>query len=289
MSWLWLGLISLVAFSTINILDRKFLGELKIHPVVFPAVATTLGTFFTLIFTLLLIGIPHQIPHSVIKFGFFGGLIDFISASFFYRALAKAPISKVIALDRIKLITSLIIAVIIFHEPFKWLWLPGIILILLGNILLINKINQWQSKWESGVIFMLLAGFFGGFAIIPEKMGVNIGVPILVALSASATRSTCYIITALFFYKNHFKHFWQHLIKFKWTSTLLFRSFCSATGWTAFYYAIDIGLISKISPISQIRPAMSIILAMIFLHEKETKLRLIGTIIICLGALLIII
>ena len=119
MSWLYLGLISLVAFSTINILDRKFLGELKIHPVVFPAIATTLGTFFTFIFTLILIGMQKEISPSVWKFGIISGIIDFFSASFFYYALSKAPVSKVIALDRIKIITSLIIAVLLFHETFQ--------------------------------------------------------------------------------------------------------------------------------------------------------------------------
>jgi len=289
MNWLFLGIISLIAFSTINIVDRKFLGELKIHPVVFPAIATSLGTIFTFIFALVLIGIPDNIPIGVMKFGFFGGIIDFISASFFYRSLAKAPISKVIALDRIKLIASLVIAVFMFHDPFQWLWLPGVILIFTGNILLMKKINTWNPQWDKGAMYMLLAGVVGGFAIIPEKLGVQLGVPVLVALFASITRASGYIITATIFYRQHFAHFWQHLLRFKWGSTLIFRSFCSATGWTAFYYALDLGLISKITPLSQLRPAMSVLMAIFFLSEKETKWRIFGTIVITIGALLIIV
>jgi len=288
MNWLYLGLISLVAFSTINILDRKFLGELKIHPVVFPAIATTIGTVFTFIFTLILVGLPDYIPAAVWKFGIISGIIDFFSASFFYYSLSKAPISKVIALDRIKIITSLIIAVVLFNEQFQWLWLPGVLLILLGNILLVKTREKWNKTWETGAMFMFIAGIIGGFAIIPEKMGVQVGMPILIALLASATRSTGYLTTALIFHRQHFAHFWQHLKKFKWGSTLIFRSFCSASGWTAFYYALAFGLISKVTPLLQLRPVASVVLAIFFLGEKETKLRLFGTIIITLGALLII-
>lgn len=288
MNWLYLGLISLAAFSTINILDRKFLGELKIHPVVFPAIATTIGTVFTFIFTIILVGIPHSIPAAVWKFGIISGIIDFFSASCFYYSLSKAPISKVIALDRIKIITSLIIAVVLFNEQFQWLWLPGVILIIIGNILLVRTREKWNKTWETGAILMFIAGIIGGFAIIPEKMGVQIGMPILIALFASTTRSTGYIVTSLIFHRQHFAHFWQHLKKFKWGSTLVFRSFCSASGWTAFYYALAFGLISKVTPLLQLRPVAAVLLAIFFLGEKETKLRLFGTIIITLGALLII-
>jgi transporter family protein len=288
MDWLYLGLISLGAFSTINILDRKFLGELKIHPVVFPAIATSLGTVFTFLFTLILVGVPHELPREVLYFGVISGIIDFASASFFYYSLSKAPLSKVIALDRIKIVTSLAIAVLFFHEQFYWIWVPGIFLIALGNILFIQKRGEWNKKWERGALYMFLAGLIGGFAIIPEKMGVEVGLPVLIALISSFTRSTGYVGSALIFHRQHFSHFWKHLKQFKWGSTLLFRSFCSASGWTAFYYALDFGLISKVTPLLQLRPVTSVILAIIFLSERETKLRIFGTILITLGALLII-
>lgn len=288
MEWLYLGLISLCAFSTINILDRKFLGELKIHPVVFPAIATSLGTVFTFLFTLILVGIPHELPKGVLYFGIISGIIDFASASFFYYSLSKAPLSKVIALDRIKIIASLTIAVLFFNEKFYWIWIPGVVLIILGNVLLMQKREQWSKAWEKGAFYMFLAGLIGGFAIIPEKLGVEIGLPVLIALIASFTRASGYIGSALIFHRRHFPHFFAHLKKFKWGSTLLFRSFCSASGWTAFYYALDFGLISKVTPLLQLRPVTSVALAIIFLSESETKMRIFGTILITIGALLII-
>lgn len=289
MTWLLLGILATAAFSILNILDRKFLGELNIHPVVFPAVATTLGTVFTFLFTLILIGVPEDIPSKVIIYGIIIGIFNFSSSSFFYWSLSKAPVSKVIALDRIKIIISLVIAVIFFGETFYWYWVPGVVLIFVGNFLLMKNPGKKSINWEKGAILMLLAGFIGGFQIIPEKIGVEMGLPILVAAIASATRSTGYITTALLFRRQHFKPFWQYIKKLKWGSILVFRSFCSASGWVCFYYALDLGLISKIIPLMQLRLVFAVIMASIFLSEKETKTRLFATIVITIGALLIII
>ncbi|MFH0819146.1 MAG: DMT family transporter [Patescibacteria group bacterium] len=288
MNWLYLGCISLVAFSTINIFDRKFLGEFKIHPMVFPAIATTLGTFFTFILTLIIIGWPQEIPMNVIYYGIIIGIFNFTSSSFFYWSLSQASLAKVIALDRIKLIISLIIAVLFFQEKFIWLWIPGAVLILFGNYLLIKKSNSISTKLELGALLMLISGFIGGFQIIPEKIGVTIGLPILVALVASVTRSILYILTAVIFRRHHFKHFFSRLRVVKWSMALLFRSFCSASGWVAFYYALNLALISKITPLLQLRPVLTIFFAWFFLKEKATNKRLFATIVITIGALLII-
>lgn len=287
-SWLYLGIISLFCFSIINIVDRKFLGDLKVNPVVFPAIATTLGTFFTLLFLLFFIGIPDHISYKIILCGVIGGLIDFISASFFYYALSKAPISRVIALDRIKLLTSLFLAVLLFNENFYWIWVPGILLIIIGNILLIKKDKNIADKYNQGMWFMFIAGLISGFAIIPEKFGVSIGAPVLIAFLASTTRSIFYILHALIRHRHHFNHFINHLKQKKWVVSLIFRSFCSASGWVAFYYSLSIGLISKVTPLLQLRPVCAVLLAAFFLNEKETKRRLFATIIITIGALLII-
>ncbi|MDP3970504.1 MAG: hypothetical protein Q8P90_02290 [bacterium] len=82
--WVILGLISTIAFSFINLADRKFLNELNAHPIAYPAFATTLGTIITGIFAIFLLEGIDSFNITTIKWGLLSGVISLIGSSLFY-------------------------------------------------------------------------------------------------------------------------------------------------------------------------------------------------------------
>ncbi len=289
-SWQWvvLGLISTGAFSFINVADRKLLHKLNAHPIAYPAFATSLGTVFTAIFAIALNTDITSWNQTALFWGMVSGLISVVGSGLFYFALSKSEISKIISFERIKLVVTLVIAVVIFNEPFSWWMLVGIALILFGNIYMSIPAGQRLPQIELAGILMLCSGVIDGLTIIPQKLGVIEGSPIVIALVASATRSVIYVLTAIFFRREHLMALQVQLKSPRMFSSLVVRSLASAVGWTAFYYALSIGFIYQITGIAQFRPAIVAILAWLFLKELEPRRRLFATGIVVIGALCLV-
>lgn len=286
--WIVLGLISTGAFSFINVADRKLLHKLNAHPIAYPAFATSLGTVFTAIFAIILNNDISSWNHAALFWGIISGLISVIGSGLFYIALSKSEISKIISFERIKLVITLAIAIVIFNEPFSWWMLVGIALILFGNIYMSIPAGKRLPHIELAGILMLCSGIVDGLTIIPQKMGVIEGDPIMIALVASATRSLIYVATALFFRREHLIELQNQLKSPRMFGALVLRSLASAIGWTSFYYALSIGFIYQITGIAQFRPAIVAILAWLFLKETEPRRRLFSTCIVVIGALCLV-
>lgn len=288
MSWVILGLISTGAFSFINVADRKLLHKLNAHPIAYPAFATSLGTVFTAIFAIILSNDIQDWNQTAIFWGVISGLISVIGSGLFYIALSKSEISKIISFERIKLVITLTIAVVIFSEPFSLWMILGVALILAGNIYMSIPTGKYLPKLELAGLLMLCSGVIDGLTIIPQKLGVIEGSPIVIAVVASATRSLIYVISALVFRREHLLALQKQLSSPSMFASLVVRSFASAVGWTSFYYALSIGFIYQITGIAQFRPALVALLAWLFLKEAEPRRRLFATGIVVIGALCIV-
>lgn len=286
--WVILGLISTGAFSFINVADRKLLHKLNAHPIAYPAFATSLGTVFTAIFAIIVSNDITDWNQAALFWGVISGLISVVGSGLFYIALSKSEISKIISFERIKLIVVLGIAIFVFNEPFSWWMLVGIVLILAGNIYMSIPAGKYLPKLELAGVLMLCSGVIDGLTIIPQKLGVIEGSPIIIALVASATRSFIYVLSALVFRREHLHALQNQLKSPRMFGSLVVRSLASAIGWTSFYYALSIGFIYQVTGISQFRPALVALLAWLLLKETEPHRRLVATGIVVVGALCIV-
>lgn len=287
MQWLSIGLLATLSFSFLNVADRKFLNHFKAHPVAYPAFATTLGTVFTFIFALFLMPDLTAISWGTIRWGFITGMFTFLESILFYKAISHGEVSKVIGFDRIKLVATISIAVLLFNEPFTYLMMLGAAAIIFGNIYSSIPKGSRLPKLDYSAYLMIMSGLIGSLNIVFSKLGVSSGEPIIVALIASGVRSVGFISLALTFYRSEVTTMRHHLKSTKARLALSVRSLASATGWTAYYYALGLGLIIQVTGIMQLRPVLVTILGAVLLGEKETSRRLLGSIIILIGALCI--
>ena len=69
---------------------------------------------------------------------------------------------------------------------------------------------------------------------------------------------------------------------------LILSGLATGASWLCYYYALQIGEVSKVAPIDKLSIVFTLILAFIFLHEQFTAKSLIGCLLISAGTLFMV-
>ncbi len=69
---------------------------------------------------------------------------------------------------------------------------------------------------------------------------------------------------------------------------LILSGLATGASWLCYYRAIQLGEVSKVAPIDKISVVFTIILAVIFLHERLTPKSILGCVLISAGTLLMV-
>lgn len=69
---------------------------------------------------------------------------------------------------------------------------------------------------------------------------------------------------------------------------LILSGLATGASWLCYYYALQIGEVSRVVPVDKLSVVITLVLAFVFLHEKFTVHSLIGCILIGAGTLLMV-
>ena len=69
---------------------------------------------------------------------------------------------------------------------------------------------------------------------------------------------------------------------------LILSGLATGASWLCYYYALQIGEVSKVVPIDKLSVVITLVLAFVFLHEKITVNSVIGCVLIGIGTLLMV-
>jgi uncharacterized membrane protein len=164
----------------------------------------------------------------------------------------------------------------------------GIVLIIIGIIALQGSIGtggDFRIRRKKDLIFPLLSAICLGIAIIFRKMGLNI-------LDAPIFGVTVGFLTSLVFYA-----ILCLMSKSMRNSVSLNRNdllfLCAAgmfltTGWLTLFYALSLGNVIIVAPLSSLQPALVVGLSYLFLKdiEKFTPKMIVGLSLVLIGVLL---
>lgn len=133
-------------------------------------------------------------------------------------------------------------------------------------------------------IFALLSAFFAALTAIFAKMGIkNVDTDL-----ATAIRTVIILILAwgIAFFRGGTKSF-SSLTK----ENLLFLCLSGiATGlsWIFYFKALQAGKVSQVAPVDKISVAITVILSVLFLHERISPLGILGMVLIISGTVVMI-
>ncbi|HEY1195113.1 EamA family transporter [Flavobacterium sp.] len=133
-------------------------------------------------------------------------------------------------------------------------------------------------------IFALLSAFFAALTAIFAKMGIkNVDTDL-----ATAIRTVIILILAwgIAFFRGGTKSIFS-LTK----ENLIFLCFSGiATGlsWIFYFKALQTGKVSQVAPVDKISVAITVILSVLFLHERISPLGILGMVLIISGTVVMI-
>ncbi len=249
MSWFILILISVIFASLVNIFDKFFIGK-KIKNVYSFAFLVNLFMFFYVFGTALILRKSFVFDQSTI-FSIFSGLSFFFTWVFWWKAIDKVEISRLVAIASVQPVINAFLAVIFLNETIsfnKWL---AIILIVIGAVLC-----TWENKKSTGFnkayLLVLMATCFGAVGNILAKFATT-------NTHSLVVNSTAFFATFPLFFvmlrskevrsevKKNLSHFNSFIL-------LFFRSIIGYTAICFYMLAVGAGPISFVSAINSSGP-----------------------------------
>ena len=134
------------------------------------------------------------------------------------------------------------------------------------------------------LILALLSAAFAALTSILAKIGIG-GVN---ATLATAIRTVVVLVMAwgMVFITNA-QSGMMEIGRKSWLFLIL-SGLATGASWLCYYYALQIGDVSKVVPIDKLSVVITLVLAFVFLHEKFTVNSVIGCVLIGIGTLLMV-
>ncbi|MGG4471229.1 GRP family sugar transporter [Paenibacillus alvei] len=254
--------------------------------------ATAIRTIVVLIMAFLMVLISNQFENiflisiKSLVFIVLSGLTTGLSWLCYFKAIQLGDVSKVVPIDKSSVVMTMIFSFIILDEPVTGMVVIGGILITIGTFVLIGRFRNKSDKPYANLYIVLafLSAIFAALTAILAKIGIED----VDSNTATFIRTIVIIIFAwgIVFFQNI--HSQLKTISKKSYLFLILSGFATGLSWLCFFAAISIGKVSVVAPIDKFSVVITMILSILILKEKPTKITVLGCLIITLGTILLI-
>ena len=281
MNWLSFAIISVLGAAISNVLRRVVMKGDKSDALASTILFQFLGFAMILIFTLF-----HGFvlpPLSTYPLNFIAeGVLWGLSSLFIFKAAKTLEASEITIIATISTVVTIATAVFFLHEGFNIFRLIGVILILMSVVLV--SFQKGKMHFNKGVLYILGYCICAGIAVtndtfLLQKSEVYSFLVIgwlspglfLILISPQSIKKLGY-----FFHGERFKNIF-----------LMTLFYCA--GGVAFYLALATGgLASQVSPIEQTSTILTVIIAALFLNERDhLGKKCIAAVLVMIGVLLL--
>lgn len=200
----------------------------------------------------------------------------------YFKALSIGNLSKVVAVDKSSTFLTILLALIFFHEPFRWLTGLGIAVMIAGTALMLEKGDA--KKGERGWLFY--AAGSAVFAALQSILG-KVGVQDMDSTLATALRTMVVLIFAwaIVLGKKEGGD-WKKMTR-RDALLLVLSGITTGASWLCYYRALQTGRASVVVPIDKCSILFAVALSAIFLKEKQTRRSLLALALVVAGTFMI--
>lgn len=253
-------------------------------------VATALRTIVVLIFSwimVFIVGSFHEIAnlsYQAILFLVLSGLSTGASWLCYFRALQLGNINKVAAIDKTSVVLTMILSFILFHETVDIYKIIGMILMMTGTFLMLEKKETSQKEDNHWFIYAVLSVVFASLTTILGKVGIshiesNLGT----AIRTSVVLVMAWVVVFATNAQNSVKEVPKHELIYIFLSGI-----ATGTSWLCFYRALQIRPASLVTPIDKLSILVTVLFSYIVFHEKLNLKSFIGLMMIVAGTLIML-
>jgi uncharacterized membrane protein len=281
MSWFIWILISVVTTAVANIFQRVVMREKDIDPYA----TTVIFQFATALLTgIFAFGSGFVLPPIQQYFWNFtlGGVLWGLMSYTSFLAYQSLGSSEIAILSSFGTVVTILSAMLFLGETFTAQKVIGTVLILSSVILVSFRKNKLSLS--RGVWYALLSTVIAGFAITNDAFILKT----YDAISYTPVMLLLPGILLLLFRPAAVKSFGR-LKNLKYSKNMFFLAIFYSAQAVAYYVALHIGAdASQVAPISKASIILTVLLALIFLKEKDNLfLKLLSTLLVTVGVLLV--
>lgn len=281
MNWLVFALLSVIGFSLANLFRKIVMKDDKTDAIASAIVFQFLAGVLIGIFALykgFIIPPFAQYPMNFFLAGFLWALAAFLE----FKAFHYLEASEAVIISTLQAVVVIVAAHFFLKEIFTLQMIIGTLLILTG-VIGISK-RQKKMTFNRGIAYILGFCFFGGLGVVNDTFMVK-------HVNAMSYLSIGFLLPVIFLMLLRPASIGKirevfHFTNFK---RLFFLTLFYTFGSVVFVYAILNGAqVSQLSPISNASIILTVLLATIFLGERDHLVRkCISTILVFVGVLLL--
>lgn len=281
MNWLLLTILSVVTVSVANILQRVLMKDDKSNPYSYAIVFHFLLGLLNLCFALFY-GSQFSLFSGNFLLLLLASFLWGMCSIFLFKALQLLQSSEVTILASLKVVFTIVAAVIFLQETFNGQKILGTIIILVATLLVVNLKNGF--KFNKGIIYTLAMALFAGLALVVDS--VNVQHYDVIAYNTMANFFSGLIILA---FAPRTLLDWQQFIKPNFLAKMLPLSvFSTAQGIMYLTALTHAGNTAQVGTIRQAMVIVTALLAVIFLRERNNLSRkLLAAIMVTIGVILL--
>lgn len=255
--------------------------------------ATALRTIVVVLFAWLMVGIAGSggtiftLKSQTWVFLILSGAATGASWICYFRALQLGDVNKVAPIDKSSTVLTMVLAFLFLNEAFSANMLIGMVLILAGTMLMIQKKggDAPAGKSRSWFVWAVLSAVFASLTAILGKVGIQ-GVE---SNLGTAIRTVVVLILAWGIVFGRGLH--KEIGKIDKKSWLFLALSGLATGlsWMLYYHALQEGSASIVAPIDKLSILVTILFSFILLKEKLNRKSAVGLGLLTAGTLLLLV
>lgn len=256
-------------------------------------VATAVRTIVVLLFSWLMVfvvGSQDQlgsIDPNTWLFLILSGLATGASWLCYFRALQLGDINKVVPVDKSSVILTMLLAFLFLQEPITPFGGVGVVLIVAGTFLMIEKkdVKQKEDQKKSWFLYAAGSAIFASLTSILGKIGIS-GVE---SNLGTAIRTAVVLLMAWVMVFVAGKAGEVRKIPKNELGFICLSGIATGASWLCYYRALQDGLASIVVPIDKLSILVTLAFSYFVFHERLSKKSAIGLVLIVAGTLAMLI
>ena len=253
-------------------------------------VATAIRTIVVLLFSWLMVLITGtrsgitQISAKTFLFLVLSGLATGASWLCYFRALQIGDISKVVPVDKLSTVLTIVLAIIFFHEGFYWEKMLCVIFIGAGTLLMVTKKQGTAEEKNSHGKWLIYAILSAVFASLTSILG-KIGIDDIDSNLGTAIRTTVVLVMAWLMVFVAGKQQKVKEIEKKELAFIGLSGVATGASWLCYYRALKDGAASVVVSIDKLSMLITIAFSWIVFQERLSKKAAVGVVLITAGTI----
>lgn len=259
-------------------------------------VATALRTIVVWVFSWIMVGVTgsfmplSDIPIQTMCLLLLSGMATGASWLCYFKALQLGDVNKVTPIDKSSTVLTMILAVLFLGESLSVTMVFGMIGILVGTMLMIEKRKQAREepvvteKKGGWLVYACLSAMFASVTSILGKLGME-GIP---SNLGTAIRTGVVLLMAWLVVLIQKKQSKIHGISSRNWIFLICSGITTGLSWLCYYRALQKGPASIVAPIDKLSVLITVLFARVILKEQMSRKAIMGLCLLVAGTLLLL-